>query len=131
MPAPEVSAFGDGDHEIGESGLAIDGGGFGGFPGAAWVYENANRTGATDQLTISAWNDIQLTGVDIPASPNNVAGTRYLFVQREDLAWSQAFSFTLSGMGGGGGGNGVGGDLVSNLVQLLVSDTAKNLESSA
>ncbi|KKL78224.1 hypothetical protein LCGC14_2026990 [marine sediment metagenome] len=95
MPAPEVSAFGDGEHQFGETGLTIDGGGFGAFPGAAWIYENADRTGLTDQLTIGAWNDIEFTGVEIPASPNNGPGTRYLFVQREDLAWSQALAFTL------------------------------------
>lgn len=95
MPAPEILAFGDGDHEAGETGLTIDGGGFGAFPGSAWIYENANRTGDADELTIAAWNDIELSGVEIPGSPNNATGTRYLFVQREDLAWSQGFSFTL------------------------------------
>ena len=96
MPAPEVSAFGDGEHQFGETGLTIDGGGFGAFPGAAWIYENADRTGLTDQLTIGTWNDIQFSGVDIPGSPNNSPGTRYLFVQREDLAWSQAFAFAFA-----------------------------------
>lgn len=94
--APEISAFGDGDHEEGATGLTIDGGGFGAFPGSVWMYANADLTGAADQLTVGAWNDIQLTGVEIPASPNNSAGTVYLFVQREDLAWSQGFEFTLS-----------------------------------
>ena len=95
MPAPEISAFGDGTHDAGETGLTVDGGGFGAFPGSLWIYENANRTGNADQLTIGTWNDIGLTGVEIPASPNNSNGTLYLFVQREDLAWSQGFSFTL------------------------------------
>lgn len=94
--APEISAFGDGNHEEGETGLTIDGGGFGAFPGSAWMYANDDLTGAADQLTVGAWNDIQLTGVEIPAAPNNSAGTVYLFVQREDLAWSQGFEFTLA-----------------------------------
>lgn len=97
--APEISAFGDGDHVEGETGLTIDGGGFGAFPGSVWMYESADRTGEADELTVGAWNDIQLTGVEIPASPNNSAGTAYLFVQREDLAWSQGFEFTLGDAG--------------------------------
>lgn len=100
MPAPDISAFGDGSHDLGETGLTVDGGGFGAFPGSLWIYENANRTGAADELTIGAWNDLQVTGVEIPASPNNVAGTRYLFLQREDLAWSQGFEFTLQSSAG-------------------------------
>lgn len=97
--APEVSSFGDGNHAAGESGLSIDGGGFGAFPGSAWIYQNADRSGLEDQLTVGAWNDIQLSGVAMPASPANSAGTVYLFVQREDLAWSQAFQFTLAADG--------------------------------
>jgi hypothetical protein len=97
MPlAPEISAFGDGDHETGETGLTIDGGGFGAFPGFVWIYQNEDRTGSTDQLIPGAWNDIQISMISIPSSVNNQAGTRYLFVQREDLAWSQGFGFTLS-----------------------------------
>ena len=102
MPAPEISAFGDGVHEIGEAGLTIDGGGFGAFPGSAWLYANSDRSGAADQLTIGAWNDIQFTGVEIPDPANNTAGTRFLFVQREDLAWSQGFSITLGAAAGSG-----------------------------
>ncbi len=102
MPAPEISAFGDGVHEIGEGGLTIDGGGFGAFPGSAWIYANSDRSGAVDQLTIGAWNDIQFTGVEIPDPANNTAGTRFLFVQREDLAWSQGFSITLGAAAGSG-----------------------------
>jgi hypothetical protein len=94
--APEISSFGDGDHEEGETGLAIDGGGFGAFPGSAWMYQNADRSGLADELTVGAWNDIQLSGVEIPASPNNSPGTVYLFVQRDDLAWSQGLEFTLT-----------------------------------
>lgn len=95
MPlAPEISAFGDGEHSPGLTGITIDGGGFGAFPGSAWIYENSDRSGNSDQLTIDTWNDIQLS-VDIPSSLTNIAGTRYLFVQREDLAWSQPFSFSL------------------------------------
>jgi hypothetical protein len=99
--APEIASFGDGNHQIGATGLSIAGGGFGAFPGAAWIYAAADRSGAADQLTVGTWNDITLSGVEIPASPNNVAGTVYLFVMREDLAWSQAFTFTLSAAGAG------------------------------
>ena len=102
--APEIASFGDGNHEVGESGLAISGGGFGAFPGTVWMYQNANRSGLSDQLTVGgAWNDLAIAGIEIPASPNNSAGTVYLFVEREDLAWSQAFAFTLSAAGGATG----------------------------
>lgn len=94
MPAPEIRAFGDGSHNAGDSGILIDGGGFGAFPGSAWIYASQDRTGAADQLTVNTWNDIQLN-VDIPAVLTNIDGFRYLFVQREDLAWSQGFQFTL------------------------------------
>lgn len=94
--APEISAFGDGTHDAGETGLAINGGGYGAFPGEVWMFENADRSGAADQLTVGgSWDDIQLSGIEIPASPNNAAGTVYLMVMREDLAWSNAFEFTL------------------------------------
>lgn len=97
MPlAPEISNFGDEDHNSGETGLTIDGGGFGAFPGEAWIYQNSDRTGNADQLTVDTWNDIELSGVDIPSSLNNSSGTVYLFVMREDLAWSQGYSFTLT-----------------------------------
>lgn len=95
MPAPSIVSFGDGDHEAGETGLVIAGANFGAFAGSAWIYENADLTGTTDELTIQSWADLSVT-VDIPASLNNTTGTRYLFLQREDLAWSFPFSFTLS-----------------------------------
>ena len=94
--APELLSFGDGDHDYGATGLTVDGGGFGAFPGELWMFANADRSGAADQLTIGAWNDLQLTGVEIPASPNNAAGTVYLALLREDLAWSPSFGFTLA-----------------------------------
>jgi len=96
MPAPELSAFGDGSHVSGETGLTVEGGGFGAFPGSLWIYENADRTGDADELTVGDWNDIELSGVEIPGSLNNAAGTRYLFLEREDLAWSQGLAFTLA-----------------------------------
>jgi hypothetical protein len=92
--APEISAFGDDLHEPGETGLTISGGGFGAFPGSAWIYQNADRSGAADELIVGSWNDIELS-VDIPGSLNNSEGTAYLFVQREDLAWSQGYQFAL------------------------------------
>ncbi len=98
---PDITNFGDEDHEEGETGLVINGAGFGAFPGTAWIYQNANRTGTTDLLTVATWNDMRLSGVDIPGSPNNATGTVYLFVQREDLAWSLPYAFTLSAAGAG------------------------------
>lgn len=97
MPlAPEIAGFGDGDHKQGETGLTITGGGFGAFPGSVWMYQNADRSGLADQLTVGAWSDLQVSGVAIPASPANAPGTVYLFLRREDLAWSQGLAFTLS-----------------------------------
>jgi hypothetical protein len=96
MPAPGVSAFGDGSHESGATGLTINGGNFGAFPGSAWIFANSDGSGAADELVVGDWGDLVLTGVEIPSSLNNVAGTKYLRVQREDLAWSNSFSFTLS-----------------------------------
>ena len=99
--APEISAFGDGSHEEGETGLTVDGGGFGAFPGSVWMFENADGSGAADELTVAgAWNDIQIAGVEIPAAPNNAPGTVYLRVLHENLAWSQGFQFSLSASGG-------------------------------
>src|SRR5262245_57635011 len=98
MSAPGVSAFGDGSHAAGESGLTVDGGNFGAFAGSVWIYANSDLTGAADQLTVTAWNDLQIT-VTIPGSLTNTAGTRYLFVQREDLAWSDGFAFSLTASG--------------------------------
>lgn len=102
MAAPGIAAFGDGSHAPGASGLAVQGGGFGFYsPGVSgvWIYENADRTGDADELNIVSWNSVEAT-VDIPGSLTNTAGTRYLFLQRSDLAWSNAFAFTLeSGAG--------------------------------
>lgn len=96
MPAPDITSFGDGSHEVGETGLSILGAGFGAFPGSVWMYQNSDHTGLSDQLTVGAWDDLTIAGVSIPASTNNSAGTVYLFVEREDLALSQAFEFTLA-----------------------------------
>ena len=100
MPAPSIVAFGDADHNSGETGLVADVAGAGPFPGSLWIYENADRTGAADQLTVGAWNSAQLTGISIPFVPNNTGGTRFLFLQRADLAWSLGFPFTLNIVGG-------------------------------
>ena len=93
MPAPEVSSFGDGSHAPGASGILVDGAGFG-HAGNVWIYANGDLTGAADQLTVTNWNDAQIT-VTIPGSLTNTAGTRYLFVEREDSAWSNPQAFTL------------------------------------
>ena len=95
MAAPFITNFGDEAHDPGETGLTIDGQDFGFFPGQAWMYATSSRTGAADQLTVGTWTEQQLTGVEIPASPNNAEGTVYLFVQNENLDWSFPYAFTL------------------------------------
>ena len=95
MAAPVVSNFGDEDHRQGESALTIDGFQFGHFTGAAWVFQNANRTGNADELTVGTWGDMQLTGVEIPSSTNNVPGTVSLFVRTDGMVWSLPYTFTL------------------------------------
>ena len=96
MPlGPDISNFGDESHEPGELALTIQGGGFGAFPGGAWIYENDDRTGNADELVVGTWNDLELGSVSIPESLNNTAGTRFLFVQHENLAWSPPYTFTL------------------------------------
>lgn len=97
MPlSPSITNFGDESHQEGESGLTIDGAGFGPFAGEVWMYASSDRTGAADQLTQSGWNDMQITGVSIPGTPNNSPGTVHLFVKRTDLAWSFPYPFTLT-----------------------------------
>ncbi len=101
MAAPVVIDFGDEAHDSGETGLTIDGFQFGFFSGAAWMFQNANRTGASDQLTVGTWTDMQLTGVAIPGSPTNATGTVFLFVRTENLEWSLPYEFTMTIVGGG------------------------------
>lgn len=98
MAAPGIAQFGDGSHAPGATAVPVQGGGFGAFPGSVWIYQNADRTGSADELTVTAWNGVEAT-VDIPGSLTNTAGTRYLFLQRSDLAWSNAFAFTLEAAG--------------------------------
>lgn len=102
MPAPYISNFGDENHQKGEASLVIDGFDLGFFEGEAWMYANADRSGAADQLTVGAWTNQSITGVEIPGTTNNAAGTVYLFVQRfGDLAWNVVpYQFTLSEAGG-------------------------------
>lgn len=96
MPISEIQSFGDNSHEKGESGLTIIGAGYGAFPGSAWMYQNINRTGFADQLLLTTWNDLIIGGVGIPLVPNNATGPVFLFVQHEDLIWSDGFAFTLT-----------------------------------
>lgn len=114
MAAPGIAAFGDGSHAPGATGVAVQGGGFGAFPGHIWIYQNADRTGNADELTVTAWNGVEAT-VTIPGSLSNTAGTRYLFLQRSDLAWSNAFAFTLEA------GAGINGSLSKTLATLTSS----------
>lgn len=98
MPlAPEVSAFGDGNLRIGQTGITLTGGGFGAFPGSVWISGGINRTGNLQQCPISGnWNDIEITGIRIPPTSSVGPGTRYVQLRREDLAWSQSLAFTLT-----------------------------------
>lgn len=98
-PAPQVDSFGDGSHAPGASGITIAGAGFGPLAGSAWIYQNDDLTGSADELTVMSWADLEIV-VDIPGSLTNTAGTRYLFLQRSDLAWSNAFAFTLEAASG-------------------------------
>lgn len=95
MAAPVISDFGDEEHASGEAGLTVDGFQFSHFPGELWMFQNANRTGDADELTVGAWGDMQLTGVEIPAAPNNSDGTVYLFLKTENNEWSLPYEFTL------------------------------------
>lgn len=97
--SPSISAFGDGSVAPGETSVTIVGAAFGPFPGSVWLYQNSNRSGAADELTVTAWDSMGAT-VDVPGSLNNVPGPVFAFVQRSDLAWSLPFSFTLLAAGG-------------------------------
>jgi hypothetical protein len=99
MPIPEIGDFGDEDHLEGETGLTATGAGFGAFPGEVWMYQNSDRSGLSDQLTQTTWHDMAVGGIAIPGSPNNAPGAVFLFLQREDLAWSLGYSFTLTAAG--------------------------------
>jgi hypothetical protein len=99
---PFIQSFGDDNHELGETGLVVNGQDFGLFAGALWMFANADRTGLSDQLTVGAWSENQLTGVEIPPVPNNAPGTVYLGLQTENLDWSTpvfAYPFTLTDPG--------------------------------
>ncbi len=124
MALPFISNFGDENHEEGETGLTVDGFDLGsGLDGVGelWMYQNADRTGSADQLTVGTWRNEQLTGVEIPASPNNATGTVYAFVKRfGDNAWSLAYTFTLTAAGGGSGYIGEGGRGLSLGLSLSV-----------
>ena len=96
MPlAPVVWDFGDESHAAGATGLTVDGAGLGISAGELWMYQNADRSGSADQLTVGTWSMTQLTGVAIPETLNNSPGTVYLFAKRVDQAWSPAYQFTL------------------------------------
>lgn len=96
MPlSPDITAFGSGARNPGDTNIDIDGAGFGAFAGEVWIFAASDRSGAADQLTVNSWNDL-LINVDIPGVLNNATDTvLYLAVQRSDLAWSQSFSFTM------------------------------------
>lgn len=98
MATPFITDFGDETHDFGETGLVVDGFDFGFFPGELWMFENPDRSGAADQLTVGSWGEFQLTGVEIPAVPNNAAGAVYLGLKTQENEWSTPafpFAFTL------------------------------------
>lgn len=106
MPLPLIIDFGDESHAEGESGLQLDGFDFGPILGEVWMYQNSDRTGFSDELTVvggqSNWGNNQILNISIPGTPNNSPGPVYAFVKRfGDQAWSPAFSFTLEAAGGG------------------------------
>ena len=105
MAAPFVTNFGDESHEEGELGLTIDGFDFGFFIGEVWMFANADRSGASDDLSAGiTWGEQQITGVDIPAAPNNAVGAVFLAVKTLDDEWSSPafpYPFTLVVAGGG------------------------------
>jgi len=96
MPLPAITAFGDGSHAPGASGVDIVGGNFGAFPLGVSIFQNEDRTGAVDALTVNSASDL-LINVDIPSSLNNSAGTRFVAVQLENEDLSFSFPFTLEG----------------------------------
>ena len=101
MPAPHISNFGDEDHPVGSTNLVIDGFSFAFFEGEVWMFAAADRSGLSDQLTLTLWSDMRIAGVAIPASPNNAEGAVFLAVQRfGDLAWSNSYAFTLAAAAG-------------------------------
>lgn len=98
MATPFITSFGDDSHEVGEAGLTITGFNFGLFPGEVWLFANADRSGASDQLAGFTWGETSITGVDMPAAPNNAEGTVYLAVMTQDFEWSSPafpYAFTL------------------------------------
>ena len=107
MPAPYIQDFGDEDHQEGETGLTVLGFDLGPgipAPGELWMHQNADplSPGLADQLTVGTWTDTSLTGVEIPAAPNNSPGTVYLAIKRYgDNAWNVVdFPFTLTSAAG-------------------------------
>lgn len=134
MAAPFITNFGDESHDFGETSLTIDGFEFGFFVGEVWIFANADRSGASDDITPaggqSDWGEQQITNVAIPGTPNNAAGTVWLAVKTAENEWSSPafpFSFTLvdpgaagrimcslvgaGGLAGEGGLAGIGGGL--------------------
>lgn len=101
MAAPLITDFGDENHEQGETGLSVTGQDFGSGlegQGTLWMYANADRSGAEDQLTVGSHTNTTISGVEIPGATTNVAGTVYLAWKRfGDQAWSlPSYQFTLS-----------------------------------
>jgi len=103
MVAPNITDFGDESHEEGETGLIVDGFNFGFFLGEVWMFANADRSGLSDDLSTGiAWGEMRITGVDIPAVPNNALGAVFLAVKTLDNEWSSPafpYPFTLVAAG--------------------------------
>ncbi len=115
MAGPFITGFGDGSHNTGETGLSLTGAGMGPRSGTLHMYQNADRTGADDTLTVGSWTNNLLSSISIPGSPNNSPGTVYAVVERYgDHAFSNSFEFTLIATG----------DIVAPSGDLVLSSSA-------
>jgi hypothetical protein len=96
--AAQIESFGDAQHQHGEGGLTVSGIDFGTFPGRLWIFENADLSGASDEITPASaadWDDFEIRNVEIPAAPVVPDGTRYLVVEDAFAAFSFPFPFQL------------------------------------
>jgi hypothetical protein len=78
----------------GATGLLLNWVHFGIDTGQLYLYQNADFTGLSDTMTITAQSDTQLT-FSVPAALNNSQGTVYLMYRRGDGQWLQPWPATL------------------------------------
>lgn len=101
MAAPFIRSLSDSTPEEGQTGITILGGDFGFWLGEVWMFQNADGSGLSDQLTIAGgqadWGDMGVTNVAIPAAPNNNPGTVYIAIKTSGNEWSiPAFPFPVT-----------------------------------